>query len=376
MYKLNRIVLVMSLFLITQLSSCQKKMENYKTEKLEWEGQGTAPEDYPVIIMSPNIFYSDKGKFISQIPNMSYEHGGWGLVGGGWETVASPMPDHLSIVWYSHTENKIYQGEFELPQEKLYKLFKEGYMIYGQRPGGTDGKEDFHKETYNALLAGVAPEGMVVVWAVGQNRIEIGRFQAHELTRNDANKLYNNQFKDGDMPETIVQAQLDRLTPKVQQEIKENKVTSKQWDDYRLRYNWKIESNQPFEVYSYYVRYFNGEMTGYIPPLMTREKFNKNILETQSKTIPRIIGMYVTTKDGVNRLIRVESFDENEIIEAFKKMNEASENHPISIFFDIDNDFTKAKITLKNDKKEIVLKKDTIKLFKLNKTNDRKNEQK
>jgi hypothetical protein len=76
MKKINTILI---LILTTQLSSCQKKMEvNYKTEKLDWIAQGTAPKDYAVIIMSPNVFYSDKGKHITLIPNMDYNHSGWG----------------------------------------------------------------------------------------------------------------------------------------------------------------------------------------------------------------------------------------------------------------------------------------------------------
>jgi hypothetical protein len=285
------------------------------------------------------------------------------------------MPDHLSVAWYSHAEVKIYKGEFALPQEKLYKLFKEGYMIYGQRPDGTDGKEDLHHETYNTITVGLAPKGMVVVWMTGQNIIEIGRFQAQEVGKKEANEMYKSQFKTSDnIPEVIEKAQLERFTPEVQEIIKKGKISSKQWDDYRLRYNWKMECNQPFEIYSYYINYFNSERACYLPPSITQEIFNKNILESTSKVVPNEFDLYVTTQDGVNRLIRVEPFHEQETIEAFKKMHEASPEKPITMFFDIDAGFTSAKITLKNDKKQILLEKDTIKLFKLNESNDRKNE--
>ena len=364
----------MGIFLITQLSSCQKKMENFKTEKIEWEGQSTAPEDYAVVIMSPNVFYSNNGKYISLIPNLEYLHSGWSGAAGGWESAPKPMPDHLSIAWYSHTENKIYKGEFEMPQEKLYNLFKEGYMIYGQRPDGTDGKEDLHKETYNSLTVGIAPKGMVVVWAAGQNRIEIGRYQAEKLSRKEANELYNSQSSGIDMPKTIVKAQLDRMTPKVQEEIKHNKISSKQWDDYRLRYHWKVEFNKQLVIYDYYIRYFNSEEDGYLKPEITQEEFNKNILESTSKVVPNKFGMYVTAQNGKNYLIRLETLDEQETIEGFKSMNEASPDQPITMFINVDDDFKKFTVTLKNDKKEILLQKATLKLFTLDKTNDRKNE--
>jgi hypothetical protein len=371
--KMKKIITL--IILITQLSSCQKKMENYKTEKFEWEGDATAPEDYPMFIISPNFFKLNDDK-LAFIPNMGYTDYGWSGSARSWSVGESfkTMPESLHIAWLSITENKFYEGNFNMPQEKLYKLFKEGYMKYGQRPGHFDGKEDLHKETFHAITVGLAPKGMVVVWASGQNKIEIGRYQAEEVPEGEkADMMWKQITKTGNR-ERSQKKDFEEAPPHVQQEIKEGKISSKKWDDYRLRYNWKMECNQPFEIYDYYLRYFNSEMTGYPPSGISQEIFNKNILEPEDKAVPRKFGMYVTTRDGVNRLIRVDPFDEQETIEAFKKMEEASPKAPITMFFDIDAGFTSAKITLKNDKKEILLEKDTIKLFKLNETNDRKNE--
>lgn len=374
---LYKATILFTIILTTQLSSCQK-MENIKTEKLDWIAQGTAPKNYPVTILSPNEFSSNKGNNVTLIPNMDYNHSGWSGGASSMSSAPQPMPDHLSIVWMSETENKIYKGEFKLPQEKLYKLFKEGYMIYGinqeKVAKSDDYSEDLHKETYNTITVGLAPKGMVVVWITGQNMIEIGRFQAQEVDKKEANEIFKRHFKSsGNMPETIDKNEFDRFTPEVQEIVKQGKISSKQWDDYRLRYNWKMECNQPFEIYDYSLWYFNSEKIQY-PNTLDQALFNKNILEPQNKAVPKEFDLYVTTQDGVNRLIRVEPFHEEETIEAFKKIHEASPDKPITMFFDIDAGFTTAKITLKNDKKEILLEKDTIKLFKLDKTNDRKNE--
>ncbi len=130
-------------------------------EKFDWEGMACTPAGYPVVVLSPNIFYSNGGKYITLIPNMSNTAGSdWTGSGSGWSSEPSPAPDHLSIVWYAPTEMKIYEGEFELPQQKIYKLFKEGYMRYGIPIDSEDGKETLHWETYTSLTAGLAPKGM------------------------------------------------------------------------------------------------------------------------------------------------------------------------------------------------------------------------
>jgi hypothetical protein len=381
----NKIILFFSIILTTQLSSCQKK-QNMNTEKFDWNAEATAPSSYPMVILTPNIFYSNKGEYINLIPNRSYMQDGWSGSARTWATEPKPLPDHLDIVWYSHTENKIYKGNFKLPQETIYKLFKEGYLKYGinqeKVAKSQDYSEDLHHETYHSITVGLAPQGMVVVWVVGQNRVEIGRYQAQELDKKEAEKVYlaNYTGVGGEnpipMPKTVDRDKLlaGRVKPEVVDLAVAGKITCKQWDDYRLRYNWKMECNQPFEMYRLYMRFFNSEQLYYLKPSVSQEEFNKNITEPTSKVVPNYIGMYVTTRDGVNRLIRVEPFHEQETIEAFKKLHEASPDKPITMFFDIDAGFTTAKITLKNDKKEILLEKDTIKLFKLDESNDRKNE--
>ena len=373
--------IIILLILTTQLGSCQKKMENYKTEKFEWDGDATAPEGYSMIIVSPNFFKLDEGK-LALIPNMSGMDYGWSGSARSWSVGESfkTMPDSLHIAWFSNTENKFYEGNFKMPQEKLYTLFKNGYLVYGQRPEGTDGKEDLHKETFRAITVGIAPKGMVVVWASGQNKIEIGRYQGQEVNKVESNRMWKHFFKGvggsdpGDMPLQIPKKELETFLPHVQQEIKEGKINSKQWDDYRLRYNWKIECNQPFEIYDYYIGYFNSEYMSYLSPSITQEAFNKNILEPSSKVVPNDLGIYLTTRDGVNRLIRVDPFDEQETIAAFKSLEVASPKQDITMFINVDSGFKQFTVTLKNDKKEILLKKCTLKLFTLTEKNDRKNE--
>jgi hypothetical protein len=371
----NKTLLLFIFILIMQLGSCQKK-ENMNEEKFDWDGMACTPEGYPATVLSPNIFYSNRGKHITLIPNMSYTAGSnWTGSANGWASEPSPAPDHLSIVWFSETENKIYEGEFELPQQKIYNLFKEGYMTFGIPIDSKDGKETLHWETYTSLTAGLAPKGMVVVWIDGLNKVEIGRYQAKELSKKEANEVYKRHFKlSGDMPETIDKSEFIKLTPEVQEIIKQDKISCKQWDDYRLRYNWKVEFNKPLEMYSYYIGYFNSEHMYCLPTSMSQEAFNKNIIEPSSKVIPNNLGMYVTAKNGRKYLIRLETLDEQETIEAFKTLETTSPKAIITVFITVDDDFKSFSVTLKNDKKEIILEKALLRLFTLDKSNDLSNE--
>ncbi|MDQ6471652.1 DUF2931 family protein [Flavobacterium sp. LHD-80] len=378
----HKIITVITFILIAQFTACQKKENiiegNMNEEKFDWDGMVCTPEGYPVVVLSPNVFYSSGGKYITLIPNMSDTGGSnWTGSGNGWAGQPKPAPDHVSIVWYVPTEMKIYEGEFALPQQKIYNLFKEGYMDYGIPIESKDGKETLHWETYNSLTVGLAPKGMVVVWMDGQNKVEIGRYQAKELSRKEANEVYKAHFKlSGDMPENVVEKELisREVPPKVREIIKQGKISCKQWDDYRLRYNWKVEFSKPLEMYSYYVRYFNSEKAGDLTPKVSQEEYNKIILESSSKVVPNNLGMYVTAQNHRNYLIRLETLDEDETIEAFKKLEEASSKSVITIFITVDDDFKNFTVTLKNDKKEIKLEKAFLRLFTLDKSNDLKNQ--
>lgn len=357
-------------------------MKDVTTEKLDWSATATAPKNYPMVILTPNIYYSEKGKYINLIPNMSGMQDGWEGSARIWASEPKPLPDHLSIVWHSLTENKIYRGNFELPVDKIYQYFKEGYMTFGINEENNN-KVELHKETYDSITVGLAPQGMVVVWLVGRNKIEIGRYQAEEVDRKEAEQIHLQHYKGvgGENPipmdKTVNEKELiaEGIDPKIIALALQNKITCKQWDDYRLRYNWKVVFNKPVEMYAYYIRYFDCEQDSELLPNQTQDDFNKKILEASSKVVPRKFGMYVTATNGKHYLIRLETLDEQETIEAFKILEAKSPNQEITLFIDVDDDFKNFTVTLGNDKISVLLKKCILKLFTLTKENDRKNEQ-
>lgn len=128
------------------------------------------------------------------------------------------------------------------------------------------------------------------------------------------------------------------------------------------------------DVYCFDIEFFNSEKLGYLKPSITQEEFNKNILEPKNKVVPKYIGIYATAQNGKNYLIRLETLDEQETIESFKALKRASPDAVITMRINVDDDFTKFNVILKNDKKEIVLEKALLRLFTLDESNDLKNE--
>ncbi|WP_456315487.1 DUF2931 family protein [Pseudomonas shirazensis] len=346
-------------------------MDTYKTEKFEWDGDATAPAGYPMWIIYPHSFILSDG-YEAVIPNESFMEDGWEGSANSWSVGESnkAMPDSLKITWYSYTEDKFYKGNFKMPQEKIYQLFKDGYWIYGIDTNrlvyeGYD-KKELHKETFSALTVGLAPKGMVVVWASGQNKIEIGRFQGEEVPEGpEADKMWKQIAELSDRPISVKQSMAEFI-PEVREEIINRQISSKRWDDYRLRYPWKIVFNQRLEIYDYYVRFFNSEKIG-LPPTTNQTSYNKEILETKDKAVPSAFGIFVKSENGLKHWIRVDSFDEEEIIDSFKNLARISPNGDITMQINVDESFKKMNVVLKNDFKQIVLEKCKTKIFLIDK---------
>src|SRR5690625_5873636 len=66
-----------------------------------------------------------------------------------------PLPDKLHIKYFSYLEDQFYEGNFDLPYEKILFLFREG-------------SKDKDNTEYNRIMVGVAPGGSVAVWLQGQ----------------------------------------------------------------------------------------------------------------------------------------------------------------------------------------------------------------
>src|SRR5690606_23408549 len=145
--KVNFILFKLCLISILILSGCGNMFTNNKT-KFHWLAQESAPKYFYMRIITGNFGYhnQDEGLYIPTAAQIGYR---WGegesvhVVGDDVKT----LPDRLDIRFYSFWENKLYQGNFDLPYDKILGLFKEGVEINKENP------------TFRYIIVGVAPGG-------------------------------------------------------------------------------------------------------------------------------------------------------------------------------------------------------------------------
>ncbi|MFB9078704.1 DUF2931 family protein [Flavobacterium procerum] len=230
------------------LSDKKQKEMLVKTEKFEWLANVGADLTAPMEVVHGD-FTDSKGE--SQwIPSGEYLGNNRWEDGGGIYVVGNEkrrIPERMSITWFSYAEDKFYTGDFELPQKKIYDLFKKDYGTY-KNDNGTESENK-----YSTFLLGIAPKGLVTLWISGCAVIEIGTYQAHETQMNW------NDFHKGDKS-VLLEVYRKQMPLFVQEEIKQNKISNEYYKNRLKRYHYTIVVNNPdFKIYDYSLHFINHE---------------------------------------------------------------------------------------------------------------------
>ena len=115
-------LLVVLILSVATTTSCQNKKEQMST--YEWTATRSAPKDYPMEVVNGGFLFEDGSSLY--IPKKGVVANGWGKQGPT-HIVGDPLkpiPHELDITYLSSTENQFYGGKFQLPVEKLQKLFE------------------------------------------------------------------------------------------------------------------------------------------------------------------------------------------------------------------------------------------------------------
>jgi hypothetical protein len=295
-------------------ASCQnKKMEN-KTNFV-YSMEISAPEEYPVEVHEGVLSKGDQ--FITAIPKAGIARGGWGFGSGDAGMKAGSIPNHIELTWISYAEKKFWKIDAALPEDKILALFQKGFH-YINRAGVA-----VH-ETFDILIIGLAPGGVVVLWLDGGvSKKEIGRFQAKEIY---VNKLDFEPVKDpSDSQEAYFDRRFKLIVPKAtQEEIKQHGIPYGLWDEYRVLYNWRYhtlsykgDSDEFIDKQS--TDFVNGEGNYY-------QKNNINIAK-EYQLQPAPWRSSFTYKDYNADA----EFDISEIMTAFKTLNKKHPKEPIDV---------------------------------------------
>ncbi|MBS1652402.1 MAG: DUF2931 family protein [Bacteroidetes bacterium] len=290
------------------------KALSYK--KYEWYPTESGPELFPICIVSAKYELTDGN--IVDVPANSNIANGWGKTGRlqliGDENKA--VPRKLFALWFSYTENKFYKGEFDLNADAFEKAFTEGYI------------DDYtlKKDSYKFIITGFAPSGYVAIWlSGGQSTKEIAFLKAKE-TNYDWAKFSQ---RDDVSRKEYINGVLNNILDSNQLKIALNPLNwlGKYDKDYREVYSLNITNTIEKQCNSVYINYFDGAREFHVqPPLSTNQDFHQ--------TIPKQITWKWKTNSG-KKIFSEITFDENEIITAFKSIHKKYPTEQITLTTEI-----------------------------------------
>jgi hypothetical protein len=334
----NKFIMYLSLTIISFFNvltiSCQsKKME----KKFDWSATLSAPQEYPIQVYKGKVTAKDYQQSMQGFGVVNY---GWGVEGG---TVVmgsdqKNVPESMELIWRSFVEQKNYQGKWDLPVEKLVSLFNEGFMDEHTKK----------KDTYKTIILGLAPKGLVVVWLAGAgHQIEVCKFNAQEIEIDLKTVETDDQHLFAQNYTKIV---LDgRIDPKVKERVKAQGYPNPDiYEQCRARYNTKptIMLPEGSTLNSVNMAFNNGEKEVFFKDNVAKIDFNE-------RATLKYLNAYWLDKNNTEYGIWLESFDENEVEQAYKNLGRESK---IDVIIQILSN-SKVNVILKNNEKEVLIKK-------------------
>jgi hypothetical protein len=243
--------LVILVFIATLLG-CKKDNDMVeKFESFEWLAETGADETAPMEIVYGKFIMSDGSTGF--VPSGQYLNTDWGSGDSGSMSVGEDrkkVPDSLKIVWFSYAENKFFEGHFQLPQKKMYDIFKKDYGTY-KTPDGED-----NKNAFNTLLLAIAPQGMITLFMEGVGGIEIGTYQAKETFDIDWDSFSKNPNR-----YQVIKNRQKEMPAFVQEEILKGKISNQYFKNRQKRYHYTIGTNKKdFTIIDYNVDFINNEV--------------------------------------------------------------------------------------------------------------------
>ena len=290
------------LLLLTQVTShCQMKKE--------------LPE-FHVEISEPSEKYEvtpvfDKIKTLEGVPaSLPYgsTSGEWASSGKSF-TAQNGTPIGFEFTYYSRYEDKYYYINQDFDKEYMQEMTnrcyanddqynRNGYLKEFVEKKDAKGDTDdigYPYECFSTLTFGFAPQGMIVVWLqYSQVSIELGRFQAKEITDKQKIKEAKNMYTE--------KYRIDsKRYEEARKEMHIPNANCQLWDNYRLRYHWSYKvtsANKNFRFLGLDLEYFNGEYEKHFMPRILNEP-------VQSRAVPEVIHFFWETANNERFISRI-----------------------------------------------------------------------
>jgi len=328
-------VLTISL-LSTIVSGCTtSEQKKNNITKFDWRATESAPKHYPMEIIKGTFIYkgSTQGLYI---PSGGTLDAGWG------DPISShndgiherPLPDRLTITFFSYAEKQFYQGDFKLPYDKILMLFREGVDANPDDP------------VYDRIMAGIAPGGAVAVWVVGSHQKEVFFSQAEKIDMAPS-QAFGLPFKDKEeADEYMEEGLIEDLTPEEIQSIKKYGVPLGLWSRYRNLYDWRLTLSQGFKFDIADIEFANGEFLRDWPIV---SKVDTDI----QRPVPKRLTFRAIIEN--RNILYTVDMDEFETMDAFEKLG--ANNQKVYLEFEPRLPREQLRARLYNEKESIELKK-------------------
>ena len=323
---IKTIIIITFILLALWLTGCwgykakQNKAKANAQPEYKWGVAVNAPIGYPIRFYAAMV----GGTPISRELYSGTEEPDWGCAAGYESHSMGELPQSVDMVWLSYKEDCFYRLKTAIDYEKIAKLFREGFDE--RVPNG-----EVRHATYNTVVVGIAPGGVVVLWAGNAyfKITEIGRYQAEKIDLKEPPGLDSHQrliFSKEDREETL---NSDLAIPKAVREANKNKpIPFGLWDSYRdHQYQWYPTFEIPNgRIGDVDYQYWNGEadtffFTDFITLEEHKDVFAPKELYHNIRKLPLYKEIRFTYKaeDGIKYGVGLQ-FDWEDILATYKKV--------------------------------------------------------
>ena len=334
----------------------------------DWGVAVNTPIGYPIRFYAARV---GSTPIISELYSIT-EEPDWGNAFGYESTSMDKLPKSVDMVWFSYKEDCFYRLKTAIDYEKIAKLFKNGYKV--RVPNG-----EVRHTTYNTIVVGIAPGGVVVLWAGrGYLKItEIGRYQADKIVLKEPEGLDNHQRLIFDKEYAKRLLTNNTIIPEDFREANKNKpIPFGLWDSYRdNQYQWYPTFEIPNgRIGDVDYQYWNGEadtffFTDFIALEGQKDVFAPQELYHNIRKLPlfKEIRFNYKAEDGIKYGVLVQ-FEWEDTLEAYKKVfGERPEDVKAHLDIRINRDNTYLTVRLIGDNgKEAFIEPKLIRIRKAN----------
>lgn len=263
-------------------------------DSFEWLATECADERYPMQLLAGELHCGDE---VVPIPTGKLVNNGWGEIGSR-RLIGEPLkpvPERLTLAWYSYAEDQFFEGALELPQAELTQLFRAGV------------REPSTREVlpWSKIIVGMGLGGWTSVWLAGSGFVrEVASARLEPAELDWADVLDNPGISRSNYVRSKLQA---RLSDAQWRTHTEHGPPASTWPRYALRHPWQVLVEGVQVPLSMSLDSFNGERA--------RFDFAKQPPKDLD-AVPKRMQITWLTRGGRKLLTKIR-FDEREVFDAF-----------------------------------------------------------